>query len=233
MSTSTPSEADIERRLTAFLQSRLGAWPPEQPVQIVVNPDRDLPMWDGSFRPLVGIESPRGTVISCSPTVFPDATAISPLAVEDALGHPDAYMTVPEIFGQPQMHFGRAVFRYVGQPADLPEIGEWIERDDPRVPAWLRPFNGGVLIAWKADGTYAAGVGIKQHNELGAEISVGTDPSSRGKGYARALVAQAARRILERGAIPMYLHGDRNAASSKVADAAGFPDRGWHLIEVR
>jgi hypothetical protein len=31
----------------------------------------------------------------------------------------------------------------------------------------------------------------------------------------------------------MYLHGDHNAASARVADASGFPDRGWHIIELR
>jgi hypothetical protein len=29
----------------------------------------------------------------------------------------------------------------------LPPVGEWVERDDPRLPPWLRPFNGGVLAA--------------------------------------------------------------------------------------
>jgi hypothetical protein len=44
------------------------------------------------------------------------------------------------------------------------------------------------------------------------------------------LVAQAARRVLADGALPLYLHEAANAASARVADAAGFPDRGWRLI---
>lgn len=226
-------EREIERRLTTFLQSRLGVWPPQQPIQVVPWPIRDAPGWDGSSLPMVGIESPLGTVLSYSPTRLPDAANIDLVRLEDELGTVDAYMTIPKLFGRPDLHFGRGVFRYVDQPADLPEIGEWTSRDDPRLPEWLLPFNGDVLIAWDEKGEYAAGVGLKKHNEYGHEISVGTDPGHRGKGLARMLVAQAAKHILRDGAIPIYLHGDRNAASQRVADQSGFPDRGWHIVELR
>jgi GNAT superfamily N-acetyltransferase len=181
----------------------------------------------------VGIESPHGTVISFSPTLFPTAHTLDPRAVEDELMQSDAHLTIPRMFGRPDMHFGRAVFRYVDGIPEYPDIGEWVSREDPRIPAWLRPFSGDVLIAWDDDGAYAAGVGLKRHNDLGSEIAVGTEPHHRGKGLAKRLVAQAARRILDEGAIPMYLHGDHNAASGRVADGAGFPDRGWHIIELR
>jgi GNAT superfamily N-acetyltransferase len=226
-------ETEIERRLTAFLESRLGVWPPAKPLEIVSWPLRDEPGWNNEPRPMVGIESPAGTVLSLSPTHFPDAASIDPVEVEDALGTAEGYMTIPALFGRPDMHFGRAVFRYVAQPADYPEIGEWVPNDDPRLPAWLRPFNDHVLVVWDEAGTYAAGVGLKKHNRFGHEISVGTEPGHRGKGLARTLVAQAARQVLRDGAVPIYLHGDRNAASLRVADQAGFPDRGWHLVELR
>lgn len=223
---------EIERRLNAFLESRLGGWPPTQSLEVISSPVRDQPGWDGSIHPMVGIESPTGTVISFSPTVFPDAANIDRVTLEDELGTSDAYMTIPKLFGHPEMHFGRAVFRYIDQPADLPENGEWTSRDDPRLPDWLHPFNGEVLIAWE-DGNYAAGVGLKKHNDYGHEISVGTEPAYRGRGLARKLVAQAAKHILREGAIPLYMHADRNAASSRVAEQSGFPDRGWHFLELR
>ena len=34
------------------------------------------------------------------------------------------------------------------------------------------------------------------------------------------------------GAVPTYLHAFDNEASARVADAAGFPDRGWHVFEL-
>jgi GNAT superfamily N-acetyltransferase len=230
--TPIPAE-EIERRIKRFLDSRLGTWPPHDTLTLNPCDVRDQPGWDGSIRPFVGIETPQGTVLSFSRTVFPDAVGLDPVTVEDELMQSEAYITIPRLFGRPDMHFGRAVFRYVEEPADFPDIGEWVPRNDPRIPAWLTPFNGDVLIAWDEKGEYAAGVGLKRHNEMGVEIAVGTEPHHRGQGLAKKLVAQAARAILAEGAIPMYLHGDHNAASARVADGAGFPDRGWHIIEVR
>jgi GNAT superfamily N-acetyltransferase len=226
------SKEEIEHRLNRFLESRLGTWPPT--ASMTLNPCtlRDEPGWDGKLRPFVGIESPSGTVLSFSPTVFPNGNELDPREVEDELMQAEAYLTIPRLFDRPDMHFGRAVFRYIDEPADLPEIGEWVSREDPRLPAWLRPFNGDVLVVWGEDGGYAAGVGLKRHNDLGSEIAVGTEPRHRGQGLAKKLVAQAARRILAEGAIPMYLHGGQNAASAHVADGAGFPDRGWSIIEL-
>jgi GNAT superfamily N-acetyltransferase len=112
----------------------------------------------------------------------------------------------------------------------LPDGGDWIDPRDPRVPTWLRPFNyGSVLIAWDADGRYGAGVGIKRHDDTGHELAVVTSSHLRGRGIARRLVAQAARRLLAEGKLPTYLHDPKNVASARVADAVGFLDRGWSV----
>lgn len=109
----------------------------------------------------------------------------------------------------------------------MPEAGQWIPADADEVPTWLRPFRGQVLVATDPDGRHLAGVGIKRHNCYGHELSVVTTPAARGRGLARALVAQAARRVLDEGAIPTYLHDAGNTASARLAQAAGFPDHGW------
>ena len=57
-----------------------------------------------------------------------------------------------------------------------------------------------------------------------------TAERARGRGLARRLVAQAARRVLAGGALPTYLHAPDNEASARVARAAGFPDRGWQVV---
>jgi GNAT superfamily N-acetyltransferase len=145
---------------------------------------------------------------------------------------PDAAAAVPAALGRSDLIFGRAVLRWSTRPPDLPEFGEWVRAGDPRLPAWLRLFDGGALVAWDEIGRYAAGVGVKRHNAFGHELAVGTDPAHRGRGLARLLVAQAARRVLEHGALPLYLHETGNVASAHVGDAAGFPDRGWRLIGI-
>ena len=124
------------------------------------------------------------------------------------------------------------VFRWSVEPAVLEDAGTWVPVSDRRVPAWLLPFGGEVLMAFDQAGAYIAGVGIKRHDDLGRELAVVTEEAARGQGLARRLVAQAARRVLDEGGIPTYLHADANVRSAKVADAAGFPDRGWRILGV-
>jgi len=227
-----PSQEEIESRLNAFLTSRLGTWPPARGLELRHCALRDEPRWDGGKQAFMGIESPVGTVLTFSERVFPGATSLDPRAVAAGLGGSDAHVTLPRLFQHPEMHFGRAVFRYLGGFVDLPELGEWVENTDPRLPDWFRPFNGGILAHFADDGRYAAGVGLKKHNDLGYEISVGTDPAFRGQGLAQRLVATSARHIWDLGAIPIYLHGATNAASARVAEKSGFPDRGWHILDM-
>lgn len=219
-------------RLMAHLRTRLGAWPPVGGFQIVAWPGHDEPGWDGGTLPGQGIESPEGTVLSLSPTLVGDVRSLDQERVAAALRSPDAAVAVPAALGRPDLRLGRAVFRWADHAARLPEIGEWADPGDPRVPTWLRPFNGGVLIAWNAGGCYAAGVGIKRHDRYGQELAAATEPAHRGRGLARMLVAQAARRVLDQGAVPLYLHESTNLASAQVADAAGFPDLGWRVVSL-
>lgn len=223
-------QAAAEARLTAALAAWLGAWPPVEPVQVVVWPGRDRPGWDGGRWLGLGVESPLGTVFSLSPLLGTDADAVDPHRISMALRAADPADALASAFSRGTLTFGRSVFRWSDRPAPLPEVGEWVPPDDPRLPPWLRIFNGDVLVAWSTEGQVAAGVGRKRHNRFGQELAVGTDPSHRGRGLARALVAQAGRRVLEEGAVPLYFHHPANAASARVADTAGFPDRGWHIV---
>ena len=106
----------------------------------------------------------------------------------------------------------------------------WLPPDDERVPPWLAVFNGDVLVHLDEHGRYGAGVGRKQHDAWGQELSVATEEHLRGRGLARRLVAQAARRVADEGAVATYLHAVSNTASARVAEAAGFPDTGWSIL---
>ncbi len=133
------------------------------------------------------------------------------------------------LLGLPGKRLGAGVFRWTTQPSGTPDHGIWRPPDDPDLPPWLRPFNGDVLVGFEG-GRVTAGVGRKLHDPFGHELAVVTEPAFRGRGWARALVAQAARRVLSDGAIPMYLHDPANRASARTADAAGFPDLGWRVL---
>ena len=130
---------------------------------------------------------------------------------------------------RPDWTFGVGVFRWTDSPIAFDRPGIWIPPDDARVPDWLEPFNGDVLVGL-VDDEVVAGVGRKIHDRHGHELAVVTDPDHRGEGWAKRLVSQAAERVLADGAVPTYLHGPNNVASAKTADACGFEDRRWRIL---
>lgn len=218
-----PSAEVVRDRLDRHLRSWLGSWPPSGGVTVVASDKRSTPGWDGVVRPLAGISTPDGTVISVPPDRL-EAARGDGGSLEDVLDR------LPEALGRPGGQIGRGVFRFAVDAPDIGPVGEWVPAADLRVPAWLRPFGGEVLIVFDDDGDYCAGLGIKRHDELGQEVAVATEEAWRGRGLARVLVARASARILRSGGVPIYLHGRANEASARVADAAGFPDLGWSVI---
>jgi len=227
----------IVDRLYQHLRTWLGQWPGTPPVTVVGSVARERPGWDGRVFPVIGVRTPEFGVVSVPPSAA-DAVR-SALATDPDLAHVRDLETIwaalvarlPFLVGLPDRRVYAGVFRWCERPADLPDAGEWVDVADPAIPPWLKPFGSPVLIARDPDtGAYLAGVGIKRHDPYGHEIAVGTEPPARGRGLARALVAQAARRILDEGAVPTYQHDPDNIASARVAEAAGFPDRGWRSL---
>lgn len=204
-------------RLARHLADWLGAWPPARAVHVVGSPLRNEPGWDGRIYPLAGVGDGTSAVIS-----------VPPEAAGADVG-PEDLDRLPALLGWPGAKLGRGVFRWCERPPPLPDAGQWVPSSDPRLPGWLRPFPGDVLVAWGDDGAWLAGVGRKPMPGGGQELAVVTDPAAQGKGLARRLVAQAARRALDEGGIATYLHHPANHASAHVAEASGFPDRGWSV----
>jgi GNAT superfamily N-acetyltransferase len=216
--------------LSRHLNDWLGRWPGEEPIDVVGSPRREEPGWDGRIFPVIGVHSPDTSVLSVPPA---DAAAVRKGLNEHETWE-ELLLQLPYLLGREDRFVYSGVFRYCDRPiapADLPDAGAWIAADHPSVPDWLRPFGHEVLIAWDPEtGAYLAGVGIKHHDRYGQEIAVGTEEAARGRGLARRLVAQATRRILDEGAVATYQHDPANLASAHVADAAGFPDRGWRSL---
>ncbi len=213
-------------RLERHLADWLGAWPPTGELTIVGSPHRVSPAWDGKVYPVAGVETPEGTVLS----VPPDAVEATRAAGEDLATIGPA---LPGIIGRPDARFGRGVFRWCQRLLDDSDAeAVWLPPDDERVPPWLAVFNGDVLVHLDEHGRYGAGVGRKRHDDFGQELSVATEEHLQGRGLARRLVAQAARRVADEGAVATYLHAPKNVASARVAEAAGFPDTGWWILGV-
>jgi GNAT superfamily N-acetyltransferase len=214
-------------RLTLHVRSWVGAWPPpSEGIHVVGDPSRSEPTWDGAVRPLQGVSDGAGTVIG----VPPDAAEAVRRAIGDDLDRPGLGDDLGRILGVGPAAFGAGVFRTTDRVnPDIAEVGVWFERQTDDLPEWLAPFNGPRLVAFDDEGRVIAGVGIKVHDRFGRELAVVTDEGARGRGLARRLVATAARRVLAEGAVPTYLHAPDNTASARVADAVGFPDRGWKV----
>ncbi len=216
---------------TAEQLSVLGAGSTANGPHIVVVGDvgRTQPGWDGSVSRVTGVMDADDNAVLSLP---PGHEAWARNLLEAGVSLDDVRAAIPERFGEPASIAYRGICRWaVDVPAEdvLADVGIWIPADDEIVPAWLKPFGGDALVVLD-DGVYVAGVGLKVHDEYGQEISVGTTEAARGRGLARRLVAQAARALLAKGIVPTYLHAPDNYASAKVADAAGFPDRGWTAL---
>jgi RimJ/RimL family protein N-acetyltransferase len=215
----------FEARLRLHLRSWLGRWPATDTIDVVGSVRRVQPGWDGRRFSLVGVGTQDTAVLSVPPSWAP---IMRERVARVASRWTQLVPMLPELVNRPDQPVYAGIFRWCDRPADLPEAGVWVDADDPRVPEWLRPFGHQVLIAWDPDtGRYLAGVGLKHHDRYGKELAVGTEQAARGRGLARRLVAQAARRILDEGGVPTYQHDPANVASARVAEAAGFPDRGW------
>lgn len=216
----------LERHLAGWL----GRWPPRETIDVVESEARQRPGWDGAVHPVVGVLTPGGGVLSVPPGSGGAARRLlSGLEVEAVR---PAMRRLAAAVGRPGSYLIEGVYRYGTTPPPWPDIGTWRSASDRVVPEWLRPFGGEVLLRVDEEGRYLAGVGLKRHDAHGHEIAVGTEPEVRGKGLARRLVAQAARAVLADGAVPTYIHALDNAASARVAEAAGFPDRGWRMVAL-
>ena len=214
-----------ERRLQAHLARWVGRWPPPGPgVHVVGDTARREPTWDGAIRPLQGVGDGTGTVIAVPPDAVGEVEAVIAGGARDR----DVGDRLGRILGVGPARFGTGVFRSTTEvEPGLDELGTWFDEQTGELPGWLAPFNGPRLVAFDDDRRPVAGVGVKIHDRWGWELAVVTEEAGRGRGYARRLVATAARRALAEGAVPTYLHEASNVASAHVAEAVGFADRGW------
>ncbi|MGC4845615.1 GNAT family N-acetyltransferase [Micromonospora sp. DT15] len=216
----------LDRRLHLHLATWLGQWPAGPGLHVVASQRRAEPAWDGRLRPALAVDTGQSAVLS----VAPDRVA----AIRALVRRTPARLlaALPEAVGRPEFCVHDGPFRWSRTPAPLPDVGEWTDPTATGLPPWLRLFDRPVLVVRDPDGAYLAGAAIKRHDAYGHELAVGTAPAAQGRGLARRLVAQAARRVLDEGAIPTYLHERDNHASARVAEAAGFPDRGWRAYGV-
>ena len=140
------------------------------------------PGWDGDVHGVTGIAD-AGAVRSSG--ACPYHAAWGQQFVDDGGSLDELRAALPERMGVPTHVVYRGVCRWavdVPPASVLPDAGEWLPAADPRVPDWLKPFGGDVLVVLDDD-VYVAGVGLKHHDQHGEEISVGTEEAARGRAW--------------------------------------------------
>jgi predicted GNAT family acetyltransferase len=125
------------------------------------------------------------------------------------------------------------------------EIVELSDADVPDMLALTRltkpgPFREctrklGTYLGIKVEGRLAAMAGERLHLEGYTEVSaVCTHPDFQGRGYARALVAAIANRILDRGDVPFLHTNITNTQAIRVYEKLGFRQRRLiHLAVIK
>ena len=86
-----PPAEEVCDRLDRHLRRWLGAWPPTEEVTVVGSELRDLACWDGAMRPLAGVETPQGTILSVPPRRV-DAVRAAGSTLEE-VAHPHVLVT--------------------------------------------------------------------------------------------------------------------------------------------
>ncbi len=72
--------------------------------------------------------------------------------------------------------------------------------------------------------------GVNWQSPRFAEIYVNAEPAVRGRGWGKSVVAALARLLNQTGRTALYLAGETNDASRRLAEAAGFVDTGHRVV---
>ncbi|MBI2755193.1 MAG: GNAT family N-acetyltransferase [Chloroflexi bacterium] len=189
---------------------------------------RGLPVWGGYVLPVVGLSFAEGATIGVKPEIR-DAfvAALGSTARLPSLDRP-ALLRVLRVARQHAPH----AFTLAGDvlAADATSLrepvtvarAELITADDPAALTLRHRFDGAVFGVRGPRGPLISWAALKCKSDTVWEVAVATEPEYRGRGYARDVVAAAARYTIENGKVCLYVHDHDNRSSAFVARALGF-----------
>jgi GNAT superfamily N-acetyltransferase len=102
------------------------------------------------------------------------------------------------------------------------ERAEYIPAEDAAALHLRTRFDGAIFGVRGPHGRIVSWAALKLKSAHVWEIAVATEADYRGRGYARDVVAAAARHTIEQGRLPVYIHDRDNSTSGFVARATGF-----------
>jgi len=87
-----------------------------------------------------------------------------------------------------------------------------------------------VIRSTQDPGQVVAASGLNWQTPYFAELSVHTTPGERRQGWGRSVIAAMIHHQLQNGRTPLYVVGEQNQASLKLAESVGFVDSGERMI---
>lgn len=178
--------------------------------------------------PIVGLSFSQGAVIACRPDLvermrselgsdahlpYLDGAAFRRLWRALARSTPNAFTLAGDF---------RALDWSSFAPTPTTDRAELIPEDDAAALHLRTRFDGAIFGVRGPHGRLVSWAALKLKSTSVWELAVATEADYRGRGYARDVVAAAARYTLEQGRLPIYIHDRDNSTSAFVARAVGF-----------
>jgi GNAT superfamily N-acetyltransferase len=229
--TSNRLAATAVRTLDLYVDSVL-ACPPALArsggVHLLSEPRRGLPAWHGFTMPIVGLSYAPGAVVACRPDLvdrvraelgsdahqpYLDGPAFRRLWRAVARSAPNSFTLAGDL---------RAASAATFAPPPTMHRAELLDEEDPAALHLRTRFDGAIFGVRGPHGRLVSWTAIKLKSDAVWELAVATEADYRGRGFARDVVAAAARYTLDQGRLPIYIHDRDNSTSAFVARATGF-----------
>ena len=197
-------------------------------VHLLSASQRGLPTWHGFTMPLVALSFEPGAVIACRPDLVERMRA--ELGSDVLRRHLDGpalrrlwravQRSVPNAFTLLGDFRAAHDATFIASPRM--ERAEHLHEDDSAALHLRTRFDGAIFGVRGPRGRLVSWAALKLKSDRVWEIAVATEADYRGRGYARDVVAAAARFTLDQGRLPTYIHDRDNSTSAFVARAVGF-----------
>ena len=197
-------------------------------VHLLSEARRGLPVWHGFTMPIIGLSFAPGAVVACRPDLMNqlrselgsdvhksslDGPALRRLWRAVARSAPNAFTLAGDFRAASATTF------VASQSIDRAEL---LDDADAAALHLRTRFDGAIFGVRGPHGRLVSWCAIKAKSEQVWELAVATENDYRGRGYARDVVAAAARYTLDQGRLPIYIHDRDNSTSAFVARATGF-----------
>ena len=219
--TSAPDSVEAPPpELLRFVTAWLGVWPMPHRLRIAPSVRRLATSASGDAEQLAGIRCDArfggAAVLSVTPLRFPvTRQLVEQLSPDRLLTDLDELLdAIPAALERPSMTVVDTGLRWSVSPTALPVAGSW---------------RGSRLVG---DGRgRRAQVGVRRINRFGHELLMDVDDGADWC-LSAALLAQAARRVISDGAVPVLRRELDRPAVAAIASVAGFHDTGWRALSL-